>query len=96
MENNENKLEKPTAELTNWYVFYGSLYGIVHNSEKFADGSRIVTSTVVDVTRLSDRFIVETLNTMYTCKFDSVAAKVEDTIDELHAKLKDIIGNFRW
>lgn len=94
MENNENKLEKPTAELTNWYVFYGNLYGKTKGSAKFADGTRIVTSTVVNVDKLSDRFIVETLNTIYTCMFDNVASIDKVTADELYAELKDAIGRF--
>lgn len=94
MENNENKLEKPTVELTNWYVFYGNLYGKTKGSAKFADGTHIVTSTVVNVDKLSDRFIVETLNTIYTCMFDNVASIDKVTADELYAELKDAIGRF--
>lgn len=94
MENNENKLEKHTAELTNWHVFYGNLYGKTKDSVKFADGTNIITSTIVNVDKLSDRFIVETLNTIYTCRFDSVASIDKVTSDELYAELKDAIGRF--
>ena len=94
MDNNENKLEKPSAELINWYVYYDGLYGKTQGSNKFKDGTTIRTSAVVRVKKLSDCFIVETLNTIYTCRFDNVTNKIEDSIDELYTKLKNIVGCF--
>jgi hypothetical protein len=58
---------KPTVELRDWCIRYGSAYGKAYGHPRFKDGTPIVTSSIVSMNTKDDMVIIETRNTIYNC-----------------------------
>ena len=84
---------KPTAILKDWDIFWGILYGDVYGDNKYDDGDNIKVTSIVNITKESDHFIVETRNIIYKCMFKDASYNLSafNSIDEIYEQLKDTI-----
>lgn len=59
---------KQRAELRDWCIKGDCAYGNVYGHPRFEDGTPVITSSIVRCETKDDVVIIETRNTIYTCK----------------------------
>ena len=93
-----HSLFKPIVEIKNWCVddYRGVLYGDSYGHYNFKDGTSIRTSSIVGVSKESDKFIVETRNTRYLCMFEEYHDLDDTTIDDVYKMLQKCVDMFNW
>jgi hypothetical protein len=73
-------------ELKDWYIEYGTVYGIVYGHDRISDGRFIHTSSLVDiVVNLDDSVEIHTVNSVYhthmsLAAYDQFASKDTERI----------------
>ena len=61
---------KQRAELRDWCIKCDCAYGYVYGHPRFEDGTPVTTSSIVSFEEKDDVIIIETRNTIYTCKLN--------------------------